>query len=270
MTFVSASITAFFSSKISDSPETTGSYGVGFTIDKGVRAEISEKEGVYLNGERVDFPTVSYVLEKLGGRGVELFSDVPISSGFGVSGASALATAIEVSMGKNLGHSFLELADLAHEAEVVNLTGLGDVVTQSHGGIVVRISPGCPSRAKVVRYLHRADVKFLVMGTLPTRDILSDEIKRKNINRLGKSLLKDFLKKPLMDCVFELSKKFAVESGLADEDVIDAIEAVESAGGKAGMVMLGKTVFAMDDSGVLEEFRGETFTARIASCGLSV
>lgn len=270
MTFVSASITAFFSTKITYSPESSGSYGVGFTIDRGVKARLTEKHGVYYNGEKVEFPTVEHVLKKLGADGVELESNVPISAGFGVSGASALATAIEISVCRGLNYSLGDLADMAHEAEVLNLTGLGDVVTQYNGGVVARIEAGKPTKAIVLKFPFRAEFKFLAMGKLLTKEVLRDELKRDAINKTGKLMLKEFLKKPSVENLVSLSKEFALKTGLADDDVRDAIEAVESAGGKAGMAMLGKTVFALNAGDALDEFRGEKFKARVTLCGISV
>ncbi|NOY11714.1 MAG: GHMP kinase [Archaeoglobi archaeon] len=268
MTFVSASITAIFSTKIDRDPKKAGSYGVGFTVDMGVEARASEREGVFLNGERVSFPTVEHVLERLGGTGVDLRTRLPVSCGFGVSGASALATAVEISLQKGLNLPFFRLADIAHEAEVVNRTGLGDVVTQSFGGIVARVRPGSPSKSRVERFLSRAEVDFLVLGQMSTKEVLGDEVKRRSINQAGKKRLKEFLKKPSLENLFVQAKKFSLESGLADDEIVDVIEAVESRGGLASMVMLGRSVFALNGKGAFEEFGGDSFSARITGCSV--
>lgn len=270
MTFVSASITAIFSTKIDRDPKKAGSYGVGFTIDVGVEARVAEREGVFLNGERVGFPTVEHVLERLGGRGVELRTPLPISCGFGVSGASALATAVEVNLQRGLNLPFFRLADIAHEAEVVNRTGLGDVVTQSFGGIVARIKPGSPSGSKVERFLSKAKLDFLVLGEMSTREVLGDELKRRSINRSGKECLKEFLKNPSLENLFSQAKRFATESGLADDEIKDVIEAVESSGGLASMVMLGRTVFALNGMDAFRDFDGLKFSAGITGCSVRV
>ena len=266
MIFVSASVTAIFSAKLSRDPLKSGSYGVGFTINKGVYAKLSDSGGVFLNGEKISFPTVEFVLRKLNARGVELRSEVPISCGFGVSGASALATALEIAVRRNI--PFFKAADVAHEAEVTNRTGLGDVVTQCFGGVVVRLKAGSPSRAVVNRYLFKEKLDFLVMGELPTEDVLKREMK--NINRIGKKYFKEFLRKPSVSNLFSTSKKFAIESGLADDDIINVIEAVESYGGKASMIMLGKGVFALNGWEAFKEFKGEKFQADIDLCSCKI
>ncbi|WP_457590340.1 pantoate kinase [Geoglobus sp.] len=266
MTFVSASITAIFSTRIDRDPRKAGSYGVGFTVDLGVEAKLAGRRGVFLNGERVSFPTVEHVLKELGGEGVELRTDLPISCGFGVSGASALATAVEINVQRGLNLPFFRVADIAHEAEVLNRTGLGDVVTQSFGGIVARIRPGSPSKSRVERFLCRAEVDFLVLGQMSTKEVLGDELKRRSINQAGKKYLREFLKKPSLENLFIQAKSFSMESGLADDEVLDVMEAVEAHGGIASMVMLGRTVFALNGKAAFSEFDGNAFSARITNC----
>jgi|Deesub1362A_J573_1020465.scaffolds.fasta_scaffold00075_114 pantoate kinase len=266
MIFVPGSITAFFSPEIHENPLKSGSVGVGITIDRGVRVSYRE-EGIRVNEEEWNFPTVKYVIERLGGGGVDISMELPVGCGFGMSGASALAAAFEIASARNLNAPFSKLADLAHEAEVVNRTGLGDVVTQSHGGVVARLSSGCPSLARVERFLWRAELEFLVMGELDTSTILESSLTR--IQKEGKTCLKEFIKNPKLLNLFTLSKKFAEETGLMDDDVRDVVEAVEAAGGIASMVMLGKTVFAQKGLEALKEF-GEPFTAKIDHCGVRI
>ncbi len=270
MTFVSSSITAIFSTKLAEKPEKSGSLGVGFTINRGVKAKAVKEEGVFLNGEKVEFPTVEYVLRKLDGEGISIETELPLSCGFGLSGASALATALEINKAKNLALNLFKLADIAHEAEVVNRTGLGDVLTQVYGGIVVRKKAASPSISKVEKLLSNMRVDFLVLGKIPTKEVLQDELRRERINKAGKRYLKEFLKNPSSEKIFEVSKKFAIETGLADGEIMDVMEAVESMGGKAGMGMLGKTVFAKKGLKAFQEFKGIVFSARIVNCSIRI
>ncbi len=263
MIFAPASVTAFFSPKLHENPKKAGSLGVGIVLSEGVLANVSNSEGVRLNGEKVDFPTVSYVIERVGVRGVDLRTNLPLSCGFGLSGASALATAFLKGPS-----DYLEMCDLAHESEVVNRTGLGDVVCQCYGGVVARIKPGAPSVAKVVKFFFNAELNFLVLGKINTAEFLSS-YNMSTISKIGEECLREFVKKPTLENLFEQSKKFAFETGIGEE-LRDVIEAVESSGGRASMVMLGKTVFAICKREVLEEFKGQVFTARIRNCGVDV
>ncbi|WP_202320044.1 pantoate kinase [Archaeoglobus neptunius] len=258
MIFVPASITCIFSPQVSDSPRNSGSIGVGFTVNLGVKAYKSEKTRI--NGEDWSFPTIDYVVERAGLEGADITADLPFGCGFGMSGAAALATAVLS------GIPYIQAADLAHEAEVLNLTGLGDVVTQTFGGIVVRKNAACPSLASIERFCFDAILDFVVMGEISTRDIISDDIHRKKIGESGKKWVKEFLKRPTLENLFSCSRNFASETGLLD-CVSDAVEAVESSGGMAGMVMLGKTVFAVNGFEALKEF-GEPFKAKLDGCGV--
>ncbi|WP_424358090.1 hypothetical protein [Methanocella sp. MCL-LM] len=49
-----------------------------------------------------------------------------------------------------------------------------------------------------------------------------------------------------------LSRGFAVDSGLISRRALDAVEAVEAAGGLASMAMLGDTVFSTTADGLAE------------------
>ncbi len=243
--FAPASVTFIFSPNVSEDPLRSGSLGVSVTLDLGVRVEVrtGEKLEVIVNGERWNFPTVETVAKLLGFEGkVEIDMDLPAGCGFGMSGASALATALAINERLSLHRSAFELADLAHVAEVVNRTGLGDVVAQCHGGFVVRKNAACPSRCIVDRYLWNATFEIEILGELRTDELLSLPLKKVAV--LGRKKLSEFLKKPTLENLFKLSKDFALESGLADDDVIDLIEHVESVGGLATMIMLGRSVIA--------------------------
>ncbi len=257
MIFAPASITCIFSPSIGDTPQNSGSMGVGFTIDLGSKA--IESDTTKINGVEKSFPTLNYVVEKSKLHGVEIEVDLPFGCGFGMSGAVALSAA-------SLALPYIRAADLAHEAEVVNLTGLGDVVTQTFGGVVVRKNAACPSRAEVEKLCWNEELDFLILGELSTKDIIANDIVRKKIGEAGKRWMKEFMRKPTLENLFRCSNAFATETGLI-EHVADIIEAVESSGGMAAMVMLGRSVFAFNAFEALKEF-GEPFRARIDPCGV--
>jgi len=268
--FAPASITCFFAPVIGD-PLNSGSLGVGITLDKGVFVSASAGKNlrIFLNDREVDFPTVESVAVTLGFKGnIWIDAEVPIGCGFGVSGASALASAFAINNVLGLNKSFFELADLAHKAEVLNRTGLGDVVTQSFGGVVVRKSASSPSKCTVDRFLWNLNLDILVMGGISTAEVLSDYSMDK-ITEIGKNSLKEFLKNPTVENLFRQSKRFAVETGLIEIDsaIGDAIEAVESSGGLASMVMLGKAVFAVNGD-VLKDLGRYYLKAKIDQCGV--
>ncbi|MDW7990028.1 MAG: pantoate kinase [Archaeoglobaceae archaeon] len=256
MIFCPSVISCIFVPEIRSNVRESGSLGVGFTIDKGVTARISN--GLKLNGKDISFPTVEYVLRKLKIKGVELESELPLGCGFGLSGASAVATAFLSN------RPAIKNFDLAHEAEVVNLTGLGTVTTLTFSGLVIRKNASCPSKAIVEKIVWNYEFDFLTLGEISTREILSRGWDK--IAEIGKKWLKEFMKKITLENLFRTSRGFAEETGLI-EPVKDIVEAVESDGGFASMAMLGKTVFAYKGFDTLKEF-GKPFKARIDCCGV--
>ncbi len=271
MFFSPASLTCFFSPSIENDPLESGSLGVSLALNRGVRvsAKPSSELSIIVNGEDWNFPTVRTIAQQMGFEGeIRIEMDLPAGCGFGMSGASALASAFEINEVLNLNRSFFELSDLAHKAEVINRTGLGDVVTQSFGGVVVRKSASCPSKCVVDRFLWNIDLDVLIMGELPTEQILSD-FSLRSIAEIGRESLKEFLRKPTVETLFKQSKSFALKTGLIDLDsaVKDAVEAVESSGGLASMVMLGKAVFAVNGE-VLKDFKGRYLEVKVDHCGV--
>uniref|UniRef100_A0A7J2TKM9 Pantoate kinase n=1 Tax=Archaeoglobus fulgidus TaxID=2234 RepID=A0A7J2TKM9_ARCFL len=256
MIFCPAAISCIFIPELKDDPKNSGSLGVAFTIEKGVFASPSDR--LRFNGKEISFPTVEFVLKRIRIPGVELKSDLPLGCGFGLSGACAVATAFLSEK------PAMENFDLAHEAEVLNLTGLGTVTTQAFSGLVIRKNASCPSKAIVERYAWNYELDFLTLGPIPTKEVLSGE--REKIVEIGKRWFKEFIKKVTLENLFRTSNGFAKETGLI-EPVLDVIEAVESSGGLASMAMLGKTVFAYRGFEALKEF-GEPFKARIDCCGV--
>ncbi len=227
---------------------------------------------IRLNGEQIDLPAVEYVIESLLGTGnsrcvVELTADVPLGFGFGVSGAAALATALAVNTALGQGLTMEQAAAVAHSAEVVNRTGMGDVAGQFTGGLVIRTVAGAPGVGTVKKVpVDAVEVSWVCMGEISTSSVLDDEKNIEMINILGRRALKALLKRPGLEYFISLSRDFAFETGLVSSRAADAIEAVEAAGGLASMAMLGDTVFALGDGNALMEF-GQVGSSRIGTTG---
>ncbi len=269
MLVVPASITCFFSPEIHSNPLKSGSLGVGIAIKHGVRVKLckgNDREHVIFNGRSIKFPTVEYVLKTFQCNCVEIFSDLPLGCGFGISGASTLATLIEINKKFKLSKSIVDLADFAHKAEVLNKTGLGDIVTQFHGGVVVRLSPGSPSRALVKKLNWDLKLDILIMGPMNTKEILESQSINK-IKKIGKLCLRNFLKEPTVENLFKQSKIFSVETNLITNKIRDIIEAVEAEGGLASMVMIGNSVFAYKGYNALKNF-GNVISSEINNKGV--
>ena len=227
---------------------------------------------IRLNGEQIDLPTVEYVIESLQGIRhsrlvVDLAADVPLGYGFGVSGAAALATALAVNADHGQGLTMEQAAVVAHSAEVVNRTGMGDVAGQYTGGLVIRTAAGAPGVGAVEKVpVDAMEVSWVCLGEISTSSVLDDKKTMERINILGQRALKALLKRPGLEHFMSLSRDFAFETGLVSPGAANAIEAVEAAGGMAGMAMLGDTVFALGDGSALLEF-GPVGSSRIGTTG---
>ena len=241
--------------KVIEDPDPTRmhSLGMGFTVREGVEAKASpeSRNAILFNGEETDFPTVATVVQKLSSRPlrVELSSSLPLSSGFGLSGAAALATAYAVDDLLGAGHLEEELAMIAHVAEVENLTGLGDVCAQFHGGCMVKMQPGYPLAAQPLPVPDQP-IYYRYFSPIHTRDVLKSPDQKERINRAADAALKPLaalleVESLDFDACIRVSRSFAVDSGLLrDQMVRQLIQQVEDKGGAASMIMLGNAVFS--------------------------
>ena len=226
------------------------SLGVGFTVDKGVvvRVNKDKKTIINVNGKKIRFPTVKTVIRELTNEPVkvEIKDQLPSGAGFGISGASALATAYALNKLLNLRKSKKELGIVAHNAEVMNGTGLGDVGGQFNGGFNMKIKKGRP--LSVVNLgIKNKNIYYAFFSKIETKKVINSKLKKKRINMAGDRALKrvKLLKNKNLKDIIRISKDFALESGLLkDKRVKCLIKNIENKGGNASMIMLGNAVFS--------------------------
>ncbi|MFD1640642.1 pantoate kinase [Halohasta litorea] len=241
--FVPGHVTGFFSAHPAPDPGAAGSRGAGVALSDGVTVTVTPGSGTRLNGETVDIAPVGTVLDRLGTEAsVEAETPLPIGSGFGVSGAVALGTALAANAAFDCGRTENELVEVAHCAEVEAGTGLGDVVAQARGGLPIRLEPGGPRHGTLDGLPARPRIEYVTFGELSTETVLSGDTDR--LSAAGAEALDELLAEPTVDRFINTSREFADAAGLLTDDVSEAIEAVEAAGGQAAMAMLGRTVFA--------------------------
>jgi pantoate kinase len=245
--FVPGHITGFFSvHRDEDDPTATGSRGAGLTLTDGVEVTVqpADETTVYLDDASIDVESVQRVLETLEvSATVSAESDVPLGSGFGVSGAMALGTALAANAEFDRKLSENELTTIAHGAEVQAGTGLGDVVAQMRGGAPIRLEPGGPQHGKLDGLPYRARVEYLPVGELSTEDVLSGDTDV--LSQAGTQALSRVVGEPTLASFIYASREFAREAHLLTRDVGRIVEDVSDAGGQASMAMLGETVFAL-------------------------
>lgn len=254
--FAPAHITGFFAICKDENPALMGSLGCGITLKSGVTTRVE------VGGSNdVPCPTIGSVVSMLTSLpcSVHSRSDVPVGAGFGASGASALSTAFALNCALSLNLTAGQLVEVAHIAEVENRTGLGDVVAQSLGGVVIRRTSGASGQLDRI-CTDEKDVFWVVFDKISTKEVLEDKNAANRINSIGMKSLRELLKKPTIANFMQQSKRFAVETCLMSDLVSDAVQAVEAEEGMASQAMLGDAVFAIDVSGngaiesVLSEF----------------
>lgn len=241
--FAPAHITGFFAICEHENPAMAGSLGCGITLESGVVTRVDAGGNKMLCG----IPTIDFVASMLTSLPCSIHSrsDVPIGAGFGVSGAGAISTALALNHALSLDLTVSQLIEIAHIAEVENRTGLGDVVAQALGGVVIRCTPGASGQLDRI-CTDEKNVFWVVFDEISTKEILNDKDAADRINSTGTNSLRELLKKPTVENFMRQSKRFAVETDLASGAVLDAVQAVEAAGGMASQAMLGDAVFAIE------------------------
>jgi len=140
--------------------EEQGSFGAGLCLKSGVEAITRGEEGDfklkinYIDGDGDDelYEEVIKILfdeiPEIGDYSWELNikMSLPVSQGFGMSGAGAIAAASSFQRALGIAHeesrrrSYL----VAHKVERIRSTGLGDITALSAGGVERRIAVGSP------------------------------------------------------------------------------------------------------------------------------
>ena len=244
-----------------EDPLLKGSRGAGVSITRGVvtkvRIERSPKTSfeIRINGNGVESAKVSEcvinTLLPFAGGNYRILVDhnvnVPIGSGFGSSGAGALSLALALNEAFRLGLSRVEAAQVAHIAEVRCRTGLGTVIAETFGGLEIREKPGAPGVGEVKRIPIDDDyvVACLKFGPMSTKEALTDERLRQQINNLGGKLVDELIARPKPSNFMNFSRSFAEGVGLISERTRKVLEEADSRGLACSMTMFGECLFSL-------------------------
>ncbi|MBM4240190.1 MAG: GHMP kinase [Euryarchaeota archaeon] len=283
--FVPSHITGFFEIVDHKDPLKKGSRGAGVVLDRGVITRVkinSSKDNVIIkiNGKKnpeespitrktVDLMKKEFELENKLIK-IDHMIQVPIGAGFGVSAAFALGTSFGIARALNLPVTHNKAASIAHLAEIEMKSGLGDVISELHGGIVLRLKEGAPGIGMIDKLISSQwDDLYIVtktLGGIDTASIIGDPVLKKKINDVGRNLLFQLLKTPTPQKFMELSRKFAESTSLMSEDVQEMVEILNDESLGASMAMLGNTAFAISES--LDTSLDDTLIAKIDGGGI--
>jgi pantoate kinase len=252
--FVPGHVTGFFSVHRAASGDRakgdilarSGSRGAGLALSEGVGVTVSPaaERSLRFHEEPVEMSAPMRVLDRLGTSArVEIETELPLGTGFGVSGATALGTALAANAAFDRARTENDLVEIAHAAEVEAGTGLGDVVAQARGGVPLRIEPGGPGAGELDGIPTATRIEYVSFGSLSTAAVLEEDIV--GLTEAGERALTALCEQPTIERLMHSSRRFARDAGLLTSQVETAIEDVLAHGGEAAMAMLGETVFAL-------------------------
>jgi pantoate kinase len=282
--FAPGHVTGFFA--IYDSAKKMrhqGSRGAGICLSLGAHSIVGvtgssyQQIDVLLNNERVSESVTEYAIRRILGNEpakvkVVTTLDLPVGQGFGMSAAGALSACLALESALNMGLKREDVICAAHEAEINYHTGLGDVLPQSIGGVVLRKMEGCPpfGVVEVMEAVEKGVVLCIIGEGLSTKEIITDEEHKKRITQMGTHCLRELQKNPNLKDMMRLSYEFSKRTGLLSKELEKAISAANEIG-MASMSMLGESVFALGNCDKLKEVLsnfGEVFVCEIDNMGM--
>jgi len=254
-----ASITLLFKIHSHPDPLKMGSTGVGFTLNKGVTATAheSKKTIIYFNDKKINFPTVLSALSMMTSRQTEvkLQSPLPLGCGFGLSGASTLATCFAINKLFDLKFIKQKLIEIAYIAETLNKTGLGSVTTQTIGGFLIKKTPG-PNPAFTRLPFVGKKLFAIVISKRETSKVLKNTNSMSAINSAFE-LFKKSKQTPLknLDDFIDASNIFAQNAKLITNKVIkEILNDLYISNSHATITMLGQVVITTKKPKKYQEF----------------
>lgn len=286
--FAPSHITGFFEIVDHPNPLKMGSRGAGVALEAGVTTEVEIKEGsgvdVKINGKNdprnasITYKTIDLIKKQFSGSKlkdednfnesnekfkrkfaenltdkkivIEHKVNVPIGAGFGTSAAFALGASLGIAKILKIPVTHNRAASIAHLAELEMGSGLGDVIAEICGGLVLRLREGAPGIGAVDKILED-DNLFVIsktLGKIDTSSVIKDPFYKEMINRTGQSLLFELLKNPDPSFFMRLSRKFSQQTELMNGEVLEIVEVLEDETLGASMAMLGNTAFALSKS----------------------
>jgi len=256
--WVAAHLTGIFEIRDnSDDLLEKGSRGAGLSINRGVSTTIrqtkDQKVEIYFDGIKkssseavVTKCVIDLMLQSHRSNNFQIYHDfeIPLSSGYGASAAGALGTAFAINDMFDMDKSELELFQIAHTAEVITKSGLGDVIGLHQGGLEIRLKEGAPGIGKTMSIDKDEDWKVATFnfGPLSTFEVLSNPQKRRSINNAGRELVSKLLSRPTFGYFIQLAQLFTQKVNLWSSRLQKCVENLPSDIFWA-QIMLGEGLF---------------------------
>lgn len=258
--FSPAHITGFFKAELDESkhPELQGSLGAGFSIEKGVTTTVEVEDSDYtdfkikISGYRPDNTQVSeYVLKEFlenieGSYFVSVHHEIKVPVGYGLGCSAAVALSLAYALNEAFGTSYSKeyLGRLAHNAEVMCRTGLGDVLASYHGGFEIRVKGGAPGIGELKKIPTETYSAIMIcFSPISTKQFLKERLA--SINGLGGKMVAKLVQTKNIDQFHEFSVEFANYVNIVTPKMRTVIEDLSEHGIKSGVALFGETVFTL-------------------------
>jgi pantoate kinase len=258
--FSPAHITGFFKAELDEGqkPEFQGSLGAGFSIQTGVTTTVEIQDTDFTNytirvtGYKPDNTQVSEFvikefLKHIGGNYfVSVHHDIKIPVGYGLGCSAAVALSLAYALNQAFGTSFSkeQLGQLAHNAEVICQTGLGDVLASYHGGFEIRVKGGAPGIGQIKKISTESHCAVMIcFSAISTKQFLEDRLQ--SINGLGGKMVDKLVQTSDIDSFHDYSIEFANYVNIVTPKMKTVIDDLRVHGIKCGIALFGETVFTL-------------------------
>ncbi len=258
--FSPAHITGFFKAELDETkkPEHQGSLGAGFSIEKGVTTTVEVEYSEFtdlrikVSGYKPDNTQVSeFVVREFlknldGNYFVNVHHDIRVPVGYGLGCSAAVALSLSYALNEAFGTRFSkeQLGKIAHNAEVICRTGLGDVLASYHGGFEIRTKGGAPGIGQLKKIpASEHSAVMICFSPISTKQFLKERLA--SINGLGGKMVDKLVQTKDIGQFHEFSVEFANYVNIVTPKMKAVIEDLRSHGIKSGVALFGETVFTL-------------------------
>lgn len=264
--FCPAHVTGFFKAHLTDEKEDCnleklGSMGAGFSIKHGVttRVKMMKRDGqklsfrIRVHGYQSDKIDVSeYVLNeflKLGEFSTKFFDiehDISVPVGYGLGSSSAVALSLSFALDQALQTKLerTKIGQIAHNAEIVCRTGLGDVLASFHGGFEIRLKPGAPGVGRVEKICtDKISVIMICFSPISTNKFIKERLSQ--INGLGGRMVNQLLISKDYEQFQDMSLEFAEYVDIMTARMRKMVNELYRNNIRCGIALFGETIFSL-------------------------